>query len=79
MIILLIQRAAPTPRDEIEHPRKSCLSMAEKQTLKEIAQLWLTGWYKNHCTDALVEFARNLPSRACQKSTSESSEETPLP
>ena len=79
IIVLLIQRAAPTPRDEIEHARKNCFSMAERQTLKEMAQLGLTGWRKNHCTVALVELARSLPSRACQKSTSESAEETSSP
>lgn len=30
IMVLLIQRAAPTPRDEIEHARKSCFSMAER-------------------------------------------------
>ena len=37
MIVLLIKRAALTPRDEIEHPRRSYLSTTERQTLNEVA------------------------------------------
>lgn len=64
-IVLADTKSSPHPQEWDGE-----LLQGKMQTLRETAPLWLTGWQRNPCVQALGDLA-NPSSRTCQKSTSQ--------